>query len=94
MLILCASEANPGKIVYKLTLYVAIVIFLVEHCNFNPLRTAYGLKPHGYCQLKWGHPLCTVPQNFKLRPMRWICFDFVKACEGVFLLCFLGQVVT
>ena len=37
---------------------------------------------------------CTVPQNFKLRPMRSICFDLVKACEGVFLLCFLGQIVT
>ena len=37
---------------------------------------------------------CTVPQNFKLRPMRYICFDLVKACEGVFLLCFLGQIVT
>ena len=37
---------------------------------------------------------CTVPQNFKLRPKRDICFDLVKACEGVFLLCFLGQIVT
>ena len=37
---------------------------------------------------------CTVPQNFKLRPMRYICFDLVKACEGVFLLCFLGRIVT
>jgi len=37
---------------------------------------------------------CTAPQNFKLRPMRSICFDLVKACEGVFLLCVLGQIVT
>jgi len=37
---------------------------------------------------------CTVPQNFKLRSLRLICFDLVKACEGVFLLCFLGQIVT
>ena len=36
----------------------------------------------------------TVPQNFKLRPKPYICFDLVKACEGVFLLCFLGQIVT
>jgi len=39
-----------------------------------------------------GH--CTVPQNVKLRPMRNTFFDLVKACEGVFLLCFLGQIVT
>jgi len=38
--------------------------------------------------------LCTVRQNFKLRPIRLICFDLVKACEGDFLLCFLGQIVT
>jgi len=38
--------------------------------------------------------LCTVPQNFELRPMRKICFDLVKACEWVFLFCFLGQIVT
>ena len=37
---------------------------------------------------------CSVPQNFKLRPMRYFCFDHVKACEGVFLLCFLVQIVT
>ena len=37
---------------------------------------------------------CTVPQTFKLRPKRYIYFDLVKACEGVFLLCFLGQIVT
>jgi len=36
----------------------------------------------------------TVPQMFKLRPKRYIYFDPVKACEGVFLLCFLGQIVT
>jgi len=38
--------------------------------------------------------ICTVPQIFKLRPKRYIYFDLVKACEGVFLLCFLGQSVT
>ena len=26
--------------------------------------------------------------------MRYICFDIVKACEGVFQLYFLGQIVT
>jgi len=37
---------------------------------------------------------CTVPQNYKLRPMRSFFFDLVKAWVGVFLLCFLGQIVT
>ena len=37
---------------------------------------------------------CTFPQNYKLRPMRSIFFDLVKAWVGVFLLCFLGQIVT
>jgi len=33
-------------------------------------------------------------KNFKLRLMRYICFDLVKACEGVFLLYLLGHIVT
>jgi len=35
---------------------------------------------------------CTVPPNVKLRPMRQIFFDFVKACERI-SLCFVGQIV-
>jgi len=37
---------------------------------------------------------CTVPQNFQAPPNAVDFFDLVKACEGVFLMCFLGQTVT
>ena len=33
-------------------------------------------------------------EKFQTLPNAKICLDLVKACEGVFLLCFLGQIVT
>ena len=41
-----------------------------------------------------GHWLMHRSAKFQTPPNAVICFELVKACEGVFLLCFLGQIVT
>ena len=67
------------------------VTFYLFNLNFVIIIHVWVMEGRSYCQCL---PYAPFRKKIQTPPNAVICFDFVKVCEGVFLLCFLGQIVT